>query len=604
VGNDAASGWTLALLVRCLRSLRRSTRGSVSVIGVFALVALVGVAALSIELGQGYRAKLALQGAADAAALAAAHAYAASPTEIILEATARDVARANGLSIGNVSIFHRPNYSSTVPDAVEVQLRTSIPLFFARIFSAETSYGVSVSAVASLPTETTPPCLLALASSGGISLSGGTTISAPHCAAVSNSSISVIGGSTLTAKSTMSSGATSATGGSRVSADAITYGTTLSGTTTGKTVRQANSTSDPLANNAVVQAAFAQLGTVTAPANPTVPTGEDLTLGWSSNTMTFQGKTGTMSDGVWRFPAGTYVIRRLDTSSLKLVIEGPSTITVSNGVNVGGGGGLTLGNGPVTIKGTTTLSGPMTIGNGRHMFGSISVGGGGNVTVGDGDLDVNGFLSVSGGANVRFGAGAQTIGRNGSGRSIELGGGSKLAFGDGAFNANGSIVTVGGTELRFGAATNHVINGNLTLEGSSIFGAGTYTINGNFTNGTGGVLTGRDVSFVLAGTLNLAGNAAINVVAPTSASGSGLADILFATRSANATVLTAGAQAVLSGIVYAPNSDFSMSGGVNASGSCFSIIARTITLAGGPAAATACPTLGSGGLSGSVGLIR
>lgn len=604
MGNDAASGWTLALLVRCLCSLRRSTRGSVSVIGVFALVALVGVAALSIELGQGYRAKLALQGAADAAALAAAHAYAASPTEIILEATARDVARANGLSIGNVSVFHRPNYSSTVPDAVEVQLRTSIPLFFARIFSAETSYGVSVSAVASLPTETTPPCLLALASSGGISLSGGTSISAPHCAVVSNSGISLTAGSTLTAKSTMSSGATSSVGGSRFSADTITYGTTLSGSVTGKTVRQANSTSDPLANDAGLAAAFARLGTVTAPVSASVRAGENLTLNYYPTTMTFQGHQGTLSGNVWRFPAGTYEIAKLDTGSLALSIDGPSVITVSNGVNVGGGGGLAFGDGPVTIKGTTTLSGGMTIGGGRHIFGPISINGGMKVSVGDGDLDVNGPILIGGGAEVFFGAGAHAVGNNGSGKAIDVSGGSILTFGDGAFSANGSIVTAGGSRLTFGAAGNHFINGDLSLNSDTVFGAGTYTINGNFTNNTGGSMVGRNVSFVLAGSLKAAGGTSIDLAAPSSQAGTGLPDILFATRSTTPTVLGGGTQDVFSGVVYAPNSDVNMSGGASASGACFSLIVRTITLAGGPAAATACPRLGSGGLSGSVGLIR
>ncbi|MCC2975070.1 pilus assembly protein TadG-related protein [Sphingomonas sp. PL-96] len=560
MGVESGLGWFGA----CLANLVRDVRGSVSVIGVFALVALVGIAALSIELGQGYRAKLALQGAADAAALGAAHAYAASPTELILNATAEDVARANGLAIGNVSVFHRPNYSSTVPDAVEVQLRTSIPLFFARIFSAETSYGVSVSAVASLPTETTPPCILALANSGGLTLSGGTSLSASHCAVVSNSSISVTGGSTLTAKSTLSSGASSASGGSRLSAETITYGTTVSGVT-GKTVRQANSTSDPLASNAALTAAFDRLGMSTTPVMPS-GTYEDLTLGYNPTTMTFQGHVGTLTgDNVWHFPAGDYKIRALNVGSLKLVIEGPSTISVSSGVTVGGGGGIAFGDGDVTVKGA---------------------------------------MVIGGGANVSFGAGAHVIGSDGAGKAIELGGGSTLSFGDGPFSADGAIVTVGGTTLTFGATANHYINGNLTLAGSSIFGAGTYTINGNFTNGTGGAMTGSNVSFILAGTLNLAGGTSMNVAAPGSNSGTGIADILFATRSTAATVLGGGAQTILSGVVYAPNSDVSMSGGVSASGNCFSLIARTIKIESGPTAATACPTLGSGGLSGSVGLIR
>jgi hypothetical protein len=220
-------------------------------------------------------------------------------------------------------------------------------------------------------------------------------------------------------------------------------------------------------------------------------------------------------------------------------------------------------------------------------------------------MDVNGAILVDGGGSrVTIAGGNYAIGNNGSVTAINLSGGSYLSFGDGAFSTNGNITTSGGSTIVFGAAANHLINGSLNLNGSSTFGAGTYTIDGDFTNNTGGTMSGSNVSFILAGTLSASGGTSISLSAPVTGSSTGVAEILFATRSTAATTLGGGTQDTYSGIIYVPNSDLGMSGGSSATGACFSLIAKTVTLANGPTAATACPSMGNSSGSSTVSLIQ
>lgn len=586
---------------RNINSVLRDTRGGVSIIGVLSLVSVIGIAALSIELGQGYREKVTTQAIADSAALAAANAYSGSKQSSILTPTANGVAKANGIAIADVTVTEISNYSADVGAAVRVVVRKAIPLYFARIFSREVNYIVSSDAIAPLSASTTPACLIALLPSGsGIQLSGGTRINAPNCGVNSNAAIAVTGGSNIVAKATSASGSTSVSGGSIITADTITSGNGSSAqagsSLNGSQKTTSNSTPDPMAGNAAIAAAQAKLGNYTKPDVQSVPTGDDLTLGYYPTTMTFQGRSAALVNGVWTFPAGTYNIRNLNTQSLTLKIEGPSTVTVSSSVTIGGGGKLIIGDGPVTINAPITLGGgtSMTIGAGRHHMGQVTLSGGSRAQIGPGNLDVNGAILIDGGgSSMTIGAGDYAIGRNGSGNAINLSGGSTLVFGDGAFSANGSITTSGGSGITFGATANHLINGNLALQGSSTFGAGTYTINGSFTNHTGGNITGSNVSFILAGTLSMAGGTNVVLTAPTTSQW-GIQDLLFATTSSAATRLAGGSQSQFGGMIHIPNSDLDMTGGVSATGRCFMVAAKTITIASGPAAATYCETMGSG----------
>jgi hypothetical protein len=275
-----------------------------------------------------------------------------------------------------------------------------------------------------------------------------------------------------------------------------------------------------------------------------------------------------------------------------------SSLTVSGSVSVGGGSRLMIGDGLVAILSSLSLSGgtAVTIGNGRHYLGPVSVGGGADLVIGTGDLDVNGMLDISGGGStVAIGNGNYVFGRATSGanngRSIFLSGGSVLTMGTGTFSADGDIKTTGGSSITFGVTANHFINGDLDLMGTAVFGAGRYTINGAFTNNTGGSMSGTGVTFILADNFRLTGGTSLNLAAPSNALGGGLADILIASLGNAQSHIGGGSQNIYTGTVYIPNAHISFTGGsgVSGNGGCFTLIADTIDFSGGNSTATSCP---------------
>ena len=596
-------------ITRGLSTIKADKNAAVSIIGVLALFLIIGFAALAIELGEGYEIKIANQGTADAAALAAANAYAISPTQATLTSTADDVALANGIASSNVTVNLLTNYSSTVSNAVQVVIAAQVPVYFAPILIPSlNSYTVNVSAIASMA-PSSPPCILALSKSGtGLTLSGNGSISASSCTARSNASVSVSGSSSISSQYLYASNSVATSGTGSITATSTFYGTSASGSRiSGTLTKQSNSMLDPESKNVALSNAFSQLGNYTSPTVPSVPTGADLSLQASATTMTFQGYTGTLVGNTWSFPAGTYNIKNLSTSVFKLSIASGSTVTVGGTVNIGTGGGIAIGDGTVSMLGSVTTGnfGTFTLGAGTHYLGSLSTTGPA-VTIGAGDLTVNGAISVNGGS-ITIGAGNYVIGNDGSGSAISVAGlSSALTFGNGNFSANGNISTTSGGSLTFGAATNHLVNGNIDLKGTATFGAGTYTIDGFLSNNANGTATGSNVSFVMGGTFNVTGGASVNLAAPNSSSSYGIPDILFATKTTTPTSFGGGSRDVFAGVIYAPNSDLSMNGGSSASGNgaCLSVIAQSISMSGGGAIATTCPSLSSAMSTGMVGILQ
>ena len=208
-------------------------------------------------------------------------------------------------------------------------------------------------------------------------------------------------------------------------------------------------------------------------------------------------------------------------------------------------------------------------------------------------------------------------------------------MGDGDFDAGGSIVTEGGSRLVFGRTTYHAIKGDLRIAGSVLFGAGRYTIAGDFINGTGGTtwpynspvtgqsygamlegvstsdydMAGVDVTFILSGALNLNGGAKTKLLAsPTGSAPGTIASVLIDSATSAATSWGGGANSVFSGTVHIPRSDVTISGGAAAlsTGQCFVLIANRITANGGATAGSTCKGLPGGGTGGSgkIELIR
>ena len=516
------------------------------VMAALSLTAVMGMSGLAVEVGNGYATKVRNQRVADMAALGGAQAYQSNQSVTVATQVAKDIVAASGLLASVATVT-----SGTVNgvSAIQVTVTNAVPVRLAQVVMNTTSYNVTSYAAASLIGNSTPGCITALSSAVtyGVSLTGGTHITATGCSVVTNSGISATSGTTISAKQVVA--------GKTVNDVAAQWGTPgITTTPTANNIQQNKSgaASDTVGTDSRIVAGFAKVGTFTAPTPPAAgavawnfnysPTGQ-LASWWNNGTNTYT------------VPAGTYNVTSISTSGgIKLVVQDGAVIRVSGNVAVG------------------------------------------NTTMGIVTLDIGGQLNVSSGTTMTVASGNVAIGNNGSGNAITVGNGSTLSFGNGTFSTNGSIVTGGGSSITFGATASHYINGALSLSGGATFGAGAYYINGDFTNGTGGTLSGSGVTFFASGTLGMAGGATLNLVAPTTDAGGGVTDLLFATKTTAQTRFDAGATGYYAGLVYAPNSDLAMSGGASAgsTGRCLSFIVNTFTLSGGTTAGTACTSLGSG----------
>jgi len=119
----------------------RSERGQAAVLTVVFLVAILGMAALVLDVGSWFRAQRETQAAADAAALAAAQALPESPGDA--DVLAASYVGKNGAGTSTVTFSSKllPN------DTVKVTVERNAPGFFAKLFGID-SVQVGASAVA------------------------------------------------------------------------------------------------------------------------------------------------------------------------------------------------------------------------------------------------------------------------------------------------------------------------------------------------------------------------------------------------------------------------------------------------------------------------
>lgn len=568
-----------------LRTLARDERGGIAVIAAVAMIGILGTGALAVEVGNAYSVQVRNQRVADMAALGAALAFADGANEAVLDATADDIAAANGLGDGTIDVAVTTSPSNPSEQAIRVSVTSAVPLRLASVLTDDASLSVGASAWAQI-TPGAPACVIALSGSAkeGISAGGGTRLTASNCAIAANSDIATNGGAQISAAAVYSSKNVSSVGGSSV-------------TTTpkaGKIYRnRKNAAVDPLVGNGAVSAAFAELakvGTRSTAAMPLVPAGENFALDWSPKGVV-ASYFNSGREYHYEFPAGVYNIKKLTIAGglkVRFLTNATSVVTVSGDV-AHGGSALVFGDGELTVVGGLNVGGGtnVTIGHGIHRFGSIDIGGGSSMTVGAGDVLVNGPIKLNGDVGLAFGAGTAEV--NGD---ITLQGSARLTFGPGQQFVNGTITTHGNTALSFGPGTAHRIDGDLDIKGSVSFGAGTYYVNGEFANNTGGSMTGTDVSFILRDGLQLSGGTTLNLAAPKSAGLYGIHDLLFASRTTEDAKLRGSTQNIYSGTFYMPNAKLDMAGGAGVNtdvATCMMLVANTIDLQGGSAGGTSCP---------------
>ncbi|GGB50732.1 hypothetical protein GCM10010833_01770 [Blastomonas aquatica] len=668
----------------------RHTDGSVGLIAGLSLPVVLGGLGLAVDLGRGLEQRMVTQRVADSAALGAALAYQSSNNPANLSAIARDLAVGNGLPDANVTAQLVNDFPNSGDLSVKVTVTAQLPFTLARVVGAPASFTVgseSFAVVSGEPPFATP-CFLALSNgSNALRTEGGGTINAPDC------SIAAVGqvnnaGSLMRAADIISGAGQILNEWGTLNANSLRFATSFSTPawnnnvpSADKRVNTSTSLIDPWADNAELVTARSLLGTFTAIpslANPATPSGSNWDFNWSPASNVAGFRVGTSN--TYNVPAGNYTIERLTVAGgINVNFASGSTITIKNGfanggssvvfgdvnlfVNGGfnsGSSGVRIGNGALHIgSGTATFTGsnlkgdgdvivnaPITIGggaslqmgNGQHLFRSFNISGGGFVVAGDGAFQANEGIDIGGNSELSIGNGSFLIGPRSNGTAINLQGSGRMFMGDGPFSTNGHISTAGGSRIRFPITANHFINGNMTIAGSALFGAGRYTIGGNFTNGTGGTtwpftspytgitwgqmingvsvsgfdMAGVDVTFITSGTLNLAGGARTKLIAPdASVPGGQIRDLLLHSLTSANTNWAAGAQSIFVGTVHLPNSSLTMSGGSTnlSEGQCFTLIAKTIAATGGAAAGSACRTMteayGGGGSGGkTIRLVR
>ena len=132
------AAWTLFTELnpgaRRLRVLRR--RASIAVVGAAVIAMLSGMAAVAVDLGSAYLAKVADQRVADGAAYAGALAYNASSSTTTMNSAVGNLAVLNGLATGNAVASLVASPSGDGNSAVLVTVSTSAPLYLAKVFQA------------------------------------------------------------------------------------------------------------------------------------------------------------------------------------------------------------------------------------------------------------------------------------------------------------------------------------------------------------------------------------------------------------------------------------------------------------------------------------
>jgi hypothetical protein len=553
-----------------------------------------------------------------------------------MNAAVANLAALNGVSAGSASASLVASPSGDGNSAVHVTVTTSAPLHLAEIFQRSTTLSVSATSYAEVKPNA-PACIIALQSgASGVTLSGGTSVTAASCTVASNSTVTVPCGTSITTK-------TLDYNSSAAPSEPCTGIKPPSGTSSVNIVR--TTTANPLTGNTAVADAFTHLASVaslTGPSGPTVSAGTDVAFGYTNNAaqpprkqLTIIGCSGSFSGSTWTVtcPAGgVYHFGTISLSggiTLSFAVGGSATNTYdfSGAINLSSGAGGSFGPGTYNVAGgiitgggsTTTFdAGTYTIG-----AGTVSCSGsyyricntGTSLTFGAGTYTVAGGIYNGGGSTLSIGAGSSTnsfnIGAGSAGYAINTTG-TATTLGDmtiGTFQAVGKISTGGGTLFTLSAAPAHDLNGAFSLAGSATLGAGTYTIAGNIALGSsdgGGTVTGSSVSVITSGSFSVAaGYSNVTLTAPASGT---LDDLVVASNGTGGASFTEGASGnSLSGVFYFPSAPITLSGAGNVgngAGQCLELIGSIITLSGGSALASTCSGLAGSASAGTVKLVQ
>lgn len=683
------------------RKLFDDDRGGISILAALMIVGVIGCSALALEYGNGLLQQVEDQRIADLAAYGGALVYNSTGSTTSTSSAVSKLASLNGLSCtscssvgpsptgdGNQAV--KVTVSSSAPLLLARVLTTSTSIPVSAAASAEinantpgciialsgSGSGISLSGTGSI---TADNCQVELNSSicadGGanpsdaittkyLSYNSGANPTTSSCTISPPSGTSSVHVSKASASDPLAgnsevSGATSriTTVASITSPSAPTVsapsGSAASFTKTGVTGLP-TACSDVYNSTTLVYtvtcSGTADFGTITvSKVTVTINTSSGNTYNfsqsWPITGVTLSGSGGTYgfgagitTSGTTTFPAGTYnVVGAIDASGTTTFAAG--TYNVTGGIITEGGSTATFGAGNFNLGSNTATCG-------KKGPAGESICNSGTLTIaGPSTFVLAGGIYNSGGQTLTLGSGSTSnsynIGVDGNGDSIDVSTSQSTTFNDTGsgdiFQAAGDIISGGGTCLWLPAATNHDINGYISLGGGTTLGAGIYTVTdyvafganngGSETcNGSTVGVSGSGVTFVIGGAQTVscgssaqsfcvgAGFDPVILTAPSSpVTTAGLVMIGPTTSSANS---SAGAwfgqgasNSVFSGAVYFPNGPIDMSGSAtlgNGTGSsaCLELIGSQITITNGAAAGTTCTGLGTGSSGTTIGLVQ
>jgi Flp pilus assembly protein TadG len=521
----------------------RNRRGSITVLAATMLPALIGLAGLATEYGNALMQREKNQQIADIAAYSGALAYVGNGTTAAMNTAVSRIATLNGISANAVVASLVASPTGDGNQAVEATVTTDAPLALSRVLESATQLTVTATSYAELKSAGTA-CIIALNSSGtGVTLSGGTAITASSCAVASNATVTVPNGTSITAPvveyMTTTTTVPCPTGtGTTCNLHAPSGGTL---TVTHK------STTDTLNTNTTITGETSHLNSValiTSPSGPTPPTGTNLTLDWSTSSQTVGGCTEARSSGTWTvtcsgngpFNFGNLILGGGITVNFNTRGSSSATYNFSGTINsTSSGTALSFGPGTFNIGGGIIVSGGMTMSFGAGTFNigklgsscnsasnysicnsgtSLTFAGPSTFTIAGGIYDAGGAITTLGtstSGNTSPTTNSYNIGKASDGNSLYVGDIVTLADAMGTgdiFQMAGNINSSGGSCLVLGAAANHDINGYISVEGGTNFGRGTYSVSGYVAAGAG---SGGDVSCTVNGTSSTIGIAGSSV---------------------------------------------------------------------------------------------
>ncbi len=649
-------------IVRIFGRFASSRNGNVLIISALVMPVLIGMAALVTEYGSALVQQAQNQRVADLSAYAGALAYNTTKSTDQMTAAAVNAAALNGIPAASVTASLIASPKTAGVNAVTVSISTQQNLLLARVLQSRQQLQITSNSVVEVGAQPqTPGCVLALdGTQTGVTLSGGTTITAPKCTVSSNSTVTV-------------------PCGTYISAIGVNYNSTtapsqpcggITGPNGTAAVIAKKSTADPFAGNAAITAAVARIASVTAlsaTTPPTTPGGTNIDFGYNPTSTQRQatalGCTASVNGSTWTLNCGgatTVNIGALTIQggiNLNFATTGAATTTYNFASNVTTSGTTNFGPGIYNFaKGLTTSGGSTTtFGAGTFKIGMsvnacngaarVSICNTSNLTFGGPSIfELPGGFNNTGGSTLTFGSGTSNsykIGPGSNGDAITLGGGGTIIMAD-ATGANSVFQVVGNVNAGGGgscfvisAAAQHDISGNFMASGAVLMGAGVYTVDGYFTLGANGggsancggssiSVSGTNVTLVLSGKTRAtsgscsgyvfciaSGYSNIVLTAPQTGATAKLA-VVGPTSTSNtggATLTQGGSNAQISGAFYFPYGPITLSGGASIGSTtdttkCLQIIGSSITLSGGTAATSECIAASGATASSKVSLIQ